>query len=479
MLQHKLFKLLLISVFLSFTFSSEEDFILDKPKEVPKLQFLLLMNVNFGTPSQSFKLHVDTGSEITWIHNKYCVNCDDKINKFDEEKSNTLINLKNNQEINYGIGSASGFICNDIIELSQDENKLTTNINFMLANKSTKSLYDGILAVGRVSSNESILYNLYKKTKIQYEIFNFYFDSQNKKWISAFGGYPKKIESDILNGNLKLKSCNLYPNHKKWICSAVSLSFKGIINPLYPFGIDLSSEQIGFDSGASVSILSEYAFTKLKLIYFMDYLNKKQCIQVKSEPNGFDVILCKKEVISNFRTLLLNFGKSTMELKIEDIFLEIKNETYIYQFVFFSYSNMRNINIIGMNILDKYYVILNKSYAKIEFIENFNENVDLKNTGDNKNIQNNIGFTLGNYFFYNEEYLNTIIEKLKKEKIVLNDKMELGKYLTEYIENRKIYLIKLRENEIFSLNRFENEVEYPIKRIKKILKKYNYELETK
>lgn len=474
----KIFELIFISLFLSFTLSSEENFILDKSQEVPKPQFLLLMNVNFGTPSQTFKLHVDTGSEITWIHNKYCLKCDDRINKFDEEKSTSLRKLKINQQINYGIGSASGFICNDIIGISQNENILSTNINFMLADQSTKSVYDGVLAIGRISSNESLLYNLHKETKIQYEIFNFYFDSTNKKWISAFGGYPKKIESDILNGNLKLKSCNLYPNHKKWICSAVSLSFKGIINPLYPFGIDLSSEEIGFDSGASVSILSQKTFTKLKFIYFMDYLNKKQCIQVKSERNGFDVILCKEEVITNFRSLLLNFGKSTIELKREDIFIEIKNETYKYQFVFFSYSNMRNINIIGLNILDKYYVILNKSYSKIEFIENYNEN-DIKNTEDNKEIQNKIGFSIGNYFFYKEEYLNTIIEKLKKENITINDKMQLGKYLTEYIENRKIYLIKLRENELFSMNRFGNEVEYPLKQIKQILKRYNCELETK
>nr|UDE22408.1 cathepsin D5 [Mytilus galloprovincialis] len=76
---------------------------------------LYVAPISLGTPAQSFKVVLDTGSSNIWIPDNSCSfgGCSGK-NKFDSSKSSTYVKNGQHFSIQYGTGSASGFLGTDV-----------------------------------------------------------------------------------------------------------------------------------------------------------------------------------------------------------------------------------------------------------------------------------------------------------------------------------------------------------------------------
>jgi cathepsin D len=73
--------------------------------------------VSVGTPPQNFQLLFDTGSSNLWFPSSLCTNCYFH-NHYDHTKSSSYVANGTQWSIQYGSGSATGFISGDIVNIA-------------------------------------------------------------------------------------------------------------------------------------------------------------------------------------------------------------------------------------------------------------------------------------------------------------------------------------------------------------------------
>ncbi|KAI8366188.1 aspartic peptidase domain-containing protein [Blakeslea trispora] len=202
-----------------------------------------LVEINIGTPPQTFAVTLDTGSSDLWVPGSSCPTSDCPNGLFNESQSSTFTSLNKPFGLTYGIGSVNGTYVTDTVSISDatvtsqqfglakttsniltNTNTITTAIahtnhtlqlNSYAASSSSSSssttTSNGILGLGypRLTAASStgsspynpFVFNLVANGVISDPVFSIYLNNLEKKgWVGevVFGG----VDTSKFSGNL-------------------------------------------------------------------------------------------------------------------------------------------------------------------------------------------------------------------------------------------------------------------------------------
>ncbi|KAA6411733.1 MAG: vacuolar protease A [Lasallia pustulata] len=186
---------------------------LDKDSHpVPVSNFLnaqYFSEIAIGTPPQSFKVILDTGSSNLWVPSSGCGSIACYLHtKYDSSVSSTYKKNGSEFEIRYGSGSLSGFVSQDVVQVGdikikhQDFAEATSEPGLAFA----FGRFDGIMGLGydTISVNKVVppFYNMLDQGLLDEPVFSFYLgDTANgdgDESEAMFGG----INRDHFTGKL-------------------------------------------------------------------------------------------------------------------------------------------------------------------------------------------------------------------------------------------------------------------------------------
>ncbi|KAF2147315.1 uncharacterized protein K452DRAFT_261722 [Aplosporella prunicola CBS 121167] len=176
----------------------------DSEHPVPINNFLnaqYFSEISIGTPPQTFKVILDTGSSNLWVPSSECGSIACYLhNKYDSSASSTYNKNGSSFEIRYGSGSLSGFVSQDTFTIGdltvkkQDFAEATSEPGLAFA----FGRFDGILGLGydTISVNKIVppFYNMVNEGKLDEPVFAFYLSDTNNEGsesVATFGGVDK------------------------------------------------------------------------------------------------------------------------------------------------------------------------------------------------------------------------------------------------------------------------------------------------
>ncbi|KAJ5588806.1 hypothetical protein N7537_011484 [Penicillium hordei] len=154
--------------------------------------------ISIGTPPQTFKVVLDTGSSNLWVPSSQCSSIACFLHsKYDSSSSSTYQQNGTEFEIRYGSGSLSGFVSKDTLQIGdlkvegQDFAEATNEPGLAFA----FGRFDGILGLGydTISVNKMVppFYHMINQKLVDEPVFAFYLGDTNKDGdnsVATFGG---------------------------------------------------------------------------------------------------------------------------------------------------------------------------------------------------------------------------------------------------------------------------------------------------
>jgi len=170
--------------------------------------------ITIGTPPQTFKVVLDTGSSNLWVPSVECGSIACYLHtKYDSSASSTYKKNGTSFEIRYGSGSLSGFVSQDTLTIGditvkgQDFAEATSEPGLAFA----FGRFDGILGLGydRISVNGIVppFYKMLEQKAIDEPVFAFYLADSDGESEVVFGGVDKdKYKGKITTIPLRRKA---------------------------------------------------------------------------------------------------------------------------------------------------------------------------------------------------------------------------------------------------------------------------------
>jgi saccharopepsin len=173
--------------------------------------------IELGTPPQSFKVVLDTGSSNLWVPSSECGSIACYLHqKYDSSASSTYKKNGSDFAIQYGSGSLSGFVSQDTLKIGdlkvkgQDFAEATSEPGLAFA----FGRFDGILGLGfdTISVNKIVppFYKMIEQGLLDEPVFAFYLGDANKEGDSSeatFGGIDKDhYTGELINIPLRRKA---------------------------------------------------------------------------------------------------------------------------------------------------------------------------------------------------------------------------------------------------------------------------------
>jgi len=153
--------------------------------------------ISLGTPPQTFKVVLDTGSSNLWVPGSECSSIACYLHtKYDASSSSTYKKNGTKFEIRYGSGELSGYISNDVFQIGdlkvkhQDFAEATSEPGLAFA----FGRFDGIMGLGydtiSVKGVVPPFYNMIDQGLLDEPVFSFYLGDTNEQQESeaTFGG---------------------------------------------------------------------------------------------------------------------------------------------------------------------------------------------------------------------------------------------------------------------------------------------------
>lgn len=175
---------------------------------VPVSNFLnaqYFSEITIGTPPQTFKVVLDTGSSNLWVPSQACGSIACYLHtKYDSSESSTYQKNGTKFEIHYGSGSVSGLISQDVVSIGdltikgQDFGEAVEEPGLAFA----FGRFDGILGLGfdTISVNKIVppFYNMIEQDLVDEKVFAFYLTDDKSQSEAVFGGIDKSHYSGDL-----------------------------------------------------------------------------------------------------------------------------------------------------------------------------------------------------------------------------------------------------------------------------------------
>ncbi|XP_072744042.1 lysosomal aspartic protease-like [Anoplolepis gracilipes] len=164
--------------------------------------------ISIGTPPQNFTVLFDTGSANLWVPSAQC-NSDNQAclshKKYDSSKSSTYSSNGEQFSINSRIGSLTGFLSSDVVNVAGIQVKGQT-FGEAISEQSLTFLYaqfDGILGLGYPSISEDgvtpVFNNMLQQGLVSQSIFSFYLnpDPSGSGELMLGGSNPNHYHGDL------------------------------------------------------------------------------------------------------------------------------------------------------------------------------------------------------------------------------------------------------------------------------------------
>lgn len=154
--------------------------------------------ITIGTPPQTFKVVLDTGSSNLWVPSQSCNSIACYLHStYDSSSSSSYKKNGSEFEIHYGSGSLTGFVSNDVFTIgdlkvkNQDFAEATNEPGLAFA----FGRFDGILGLGydTISVNKIVppFYRMIEQGLLDEPVFAFYLGSTEGESEVVFGGVDK------------------------------------------------------------------------------------------------------------------------------------------------------------------------------------------------------------------------------------------------------------------------------------------------
>lgn len=156
----------------------------------------------FGSNQQPINMLMDTGSYLTWVSSRMCVDCDDEIVLFDERKSSTFVFYNFIIDQAYGKGDIYGYLSYDQVcvlptKCANDFSFLTVGI---VNDISGVSGLIGLSPYQKEATADSFLVRMKDSGTIENKTFSFFVNLDGRAQSKmTFGGYD--LESFAYRGS--------------------------------------------------------------------------------------------------------------------------------------------------------------------------------------------------------------------------------------------------------------------------------------
>ncbi|KAH6997242.1 aspartic peptidase domain-containing protein [Ilyonectria destructans] len=259
--------------------------------------------ITIGTPPQTFKVVLDTGSSNLWVPSQECGSIACYLHsKYQSSDSSTYKSNGSEFEIHYGSGSLSGFVSNDVMSIGdleikgQDFAEATSEPGLAFA----FGRFDGILGLGydTISVNHMVppFYQMVNQKLLDEPVFAFYLGDQEGESEATFGGVDKsRFEGDIEYIPLRRKAY--------WEVDLDAIAFGDEVAELEKTGAIL-------DTGTSLNVLPSS---------LADLLNKE--MGAKKGYNGQYTVDCDKR--QTLPDVVFTLAGSKYSLPATDYILEV------------------------------------------------------------------------------------------------------------------------------------------------------------
>ncbi|RKF63697.1 Vacuolar protease A [Erysiphe neolycopersici] len=173
--------------------------------------------IKIGTPPQTFKVVLDTGSSVLWIPSIQCTSIACSLHqKYDSSSSATYQANGKTIDIQYNSGNLSGIVSGDVVSIGDLEIKdqlfaeALGETGLLLAH----SRFDGVLGLGFETSSENDiihpLYNMFDQELIDELIFSFFLSDKEDGSEVVFGG----VDPNHYTGEISKLQCEAGINGK-------------------------------------------------------------------------------------------------------------------------------------------------------------------------------------------------------------------------------------------------------------------------
>ncbi|OWZ59865.1 saccharopepsin [Cryptococcus neoformans c45] len=306
--------------------------------------------VELGTPFQTFKVVLDTGSSNLWVPSVKCTSIACFLhNKYDSSQSSTYKANGSDFEIHYGSGSLEGFISQDTLSIGdlvvkkQDFAEATKEPGLAFA----FGKFDGILGLGydTISVNHIVppFYNMLNQHLLDEPVFSFRLGSSDEDGGEAiFGG----IDDSAYSGKLAY-----VPVRRKgyWEVELESISFGDE-------ELELENTGAAIDTGTSLIVMPTDV---------AELLNKE--IGAEKSWNGQYTVDCN--TVSSLPKLAFTFGGKDYTLSADDYILNAGG-TCISSFTGMDIpAPIGPLWIVGDVFLRKYYTVYDLGRNAVGFAE--------------------------------------------------------------------------------------------------------------
>ncbi|PHH80280.1 hypothetical protein CDD82_1882 [Ophiocordyceps australis] len=274
--------------------------------KVPVTNFMnaqYFSEIKIGTPPQTFKVVLDTGSSNLWVPSVKCTSIACFLHStYDSSSSSTYQKNGSSFEIRYGSGSLSGFVSQDVMTIGdlkvkgQDFAEATSEPGLAFA----FGRFDGILglAYDTLSVNGIVppFYNMVKQKAIDEPVFAFYLGSDESGSEATFGG----IDDSRYKGQIEY-----IPLRRKayWEVDLDSIALGDEVANLENTGVIL-------DTGTSLNVLPTD---------FAEILNKE--IGAKKGWSGQYTVDCSKR--NSLPDIVFSLAGSNYSLSANEYILEV------------------------------------------------------------------------------------------------------------------------------------------------------------